>query len=549
MTDQATDKTARSEPPTLKTGRARAVIAAAVALVVGGAAIGGGVWAFGGDEVAVVAPDAAARLQPVRRMDLDIVVKQEGELAAVSNIEIRNDVEGRRTITYLVDEGTRVAKGDTLAVLESADIENEIERLEIELTQREMELTDDKEQLDWQVSQNASDIESAEVELSLARMELDKYTNGEWPKALATARSKLEKALTSLESEQEDLQTSLALFSRGFVTAKKVKTDREAVADAQREVENARISLDVLEDYEHEMQLRKLENRLRQAENSIERIKVRARSAENNRRQNVLREEERVAGVRQRLEERRRELANCTIEAPSAGLVVYHDDERNLVAEGEQTHHRQTLLLLPDTDVMKAVVRVPENRVSMLQTGMPAILEKPVEGFQPLRAVVDRISVLAESGGRWYDRDAREYPVDLVLQSTPEGLKPGLKVEATVYVEQMKDVLAVPLSCVYSQGDKSYVFVHGEGETGIEPRAIGLGRSNETHAHVADGLAGGENVLELQVGEGRRLLEVFGLLDDDLPAGDSPDVLPVETSTPAGDTATASTDTGPAAGQ
>ena len=209
-------------------------------------------------------------------------------------------------------------------------------------------------------------------------------------------------------------------------------------------------------------------------------------------------------------------------------------------------HHRQTMLILPDTDHMKAVVRVPENRVSLLRPGMFARLEKPVEGFVPLRAKVEKISVLAESGGSWYDNDSRDYPVDLVLERTPPDLKPGLKVQATVFVERMKDVLAVPLSCVYSRGESAFVFVRdAASDAGVRPVEIDLGRANATHAHVVGGLAGGEDVLELRVGEGRALLDRFGIKDgpdrnavprraDPEPAADSPTIAAAGVSPAAG---------------
>jgi HlyD family secretion protein len=484
------------------------IVLAAVGLLWGGYAYLGS----GPDEPAV---ETEGRTQVIRRIDLDVTVQQEGELEAVRNVEVRNEVHGRRTITWLIPEGTRVEPGQQVALLDPENLENDIERTQQELAQAEMGLVDAREQLEWQLSQNAADYEEAEVRLSLAEMDLAKYSNGEYPRKLGEAQSRLEAAQTRLETAQETLQTSLSLFARGFVTAKKVRSDEQSVRDAERNLESARINLDVLVEYEHPMSMRSKENAVARARTHLDRVKVRARSAETNRRKSVSRSEEWVKRLQDRLEWQEGELAKCTVAAPTAGLVVYFDDGRNDVAEGEPSHHRQTLLLLPDTDAMKAVVRVPENRVSLLATGMEATIDKPVENFPELTAKVQKISVLAESGGRWFNRESRQYPVDLVLTDTPPGLKPGLKVQATVFVERLQDVLAVPLACIYNQEDKAYVFVESDHEAGVEPREIDLGRANETHAQVLDGLAGGERVLELEVGEGRALLERFGLLRGD----------------------------------
>lgn len=533
----------QTKPPTADRPRHRRIVTAAgAAVIIAGAAVGL-TYAVSGPAPQPLAVDAEGRTQTVRRMNLDITVKQEGELAAVSNVEVRNEVQGRRTITYLIAEGTRVKAGDVLARLDGEDLETQIERLESDLVRAEMNLAEEREQLAWQLSQNAADIESAQVALSLAEMELAKYEQGQWPKQYGEAQAKLEKATTKLEAVQEELQTTLALYSRGFVTVKKVKEDRQAVTDAERDVDSARIALEVLEEYEHPMAMQVKQNNLRQAQNRLDRQQVRNKSAENNRRVRVTRAEESVKKIQERLDYYREQFAACTITAPEPGLVVYHDDRRNTIAEGEQAHHRQTLMLLPDTDRMKAIVRVPENRVSLIRKGMPAVIAKASEGFRPLTATVEKISVLAESNGRWYDSESRDYPVDLVLARTPEGLKPGLKVEATVFVERMKDVLAVPLSCVYTQAETAFVFVRDASNkaAGIEPRPIDLGRANETHAQIVKGLTGGEEIIELKVGEGRRLLERFGLAND--PAGSS-DPLGDDLS----DAATVSSDASPVPG-
>ena len=179
-----------------------------------------------------------------------------------------------------------------------------------------MRLTDENEDLAWQLNQNVSDLESAKVELSLAEMELAKYVKGTYPKELGEAEAKVAKAETSLETEREDLQTSLALFSRGFVTAKKVKQDRQKVADAERELASARIALEVLSEYEHPMEKREKEERLRQAKTKVERTIDRGRNAEINCRTQVARAQDRVNELTGRLEWKQEQFADCTVTAP-----------------------------------------------------------------------------------------------------------------------------------------------------------------------------------------------------------------------------------------
>jgi len=158
---------------------------------------------------------------------------------------------------------------------------------------------------------------------------------------------------------------------------------------------------------------------------------------------------------------------------------------------------------------MKAVVRIQEAQVARLHEGQRARV-KIVGVANPLGATLTKISVLADSGQRFFNPDLKEYPVDLTLDETPAGLKPGMGALAEIYVDQLNGVVAVPLSAIFSSGQDSYVFVP-KGD-GAEPRKVRVGRTNETLAElVGDTVTAGEQVLMLQVGQGPELLAKAGI--------------------------------------
>jgi len=166
------------------------------------------------------------------------------------------------------------------------------------------------------------------------------------------------------------------------------------------------------------------------------------------------------------------------------------------------------LLRLPDTSTMKAVVRVPEAQVSKLHVGQLAVV-KIVGISDPVTAKLSKISVLADNAQRWWNPDLKEYPVDLSLDYTPPDLKPGLGAQVEILVDSLSDVLAVPLACIYSVGTQNYVFIRHQGHP--QPRQVTVGTSNQTHVQITGGLSAGEEVLLLQMGQGRQLLESAGI--------------------------------------
>jgi RND family efflux transporter MFP subunit len=213
-----------------------------------------------------------------------------------------------------------------------------------------------------------------------------------------------------------------------------------------------------------------------------------------------------------KMEHLQEQLDDCTIKAPADGMVVYSSSgDRNAdhpIIEGAQVRERQPLLRLPDTSKMMATIRVAEGSVGGLHEGQKAMV-RIVNVPQPLSAKVSRISVLVDSGQRWWNPDLKEYPVDVRLDNTPKGLKPGMGCRAEVFINRIPNALAVPLPAIYASGPESYVFLRAD--EGVRPVKVKIGATNETHAQITDGLNAGDQVLVLQAGQGRDLLEKNGI--------------------------------------
>jgi multidrug efflux pump subunit AcrA (membrane-fusion protein) len=178
------------------------------------------------------------------------------------------------------------------------------------------------------------------------------------------------------------------------------------------------------------------------------------------------------------------------------------------IQEGGQVRERQMLFRLPDTASMKTVVRIQESQIGRLKEGMRAIVRLPL-GLPTGQATVTKISVLADNAQRWWNPDLKEYPVELTLDVTPPGLKPGMNATAEIFVDRLQDVLAVPLTAVYAAGQDTFVFTP-DADGGAKPIKVTLGQSNETHVEVK-GVEAGIAVLTLQSGQGRELLEKAGI--------------------------------------
>jgi HlyD family secretion protein len=450
-------------------------------------------------------------------VDMDITLSPKGELAAVNNVDITNPVEGQSTILSITKEGDFVHKGDVVCKLDSSDIENKIETATLELQKAQSDLTSAREQKEIQESTNSANLEAANVDLILARLDLQQYVEGTYPSDLQEARTNLEMAKIMVKNKEDDLAQTRSLFSKGFVTAADVKTAELELLKAKNDLDIKTTAIQVLEKYTHEKDLTDKKNKVAQAEKKLARTQRENASNLAQKLAALQQYEQSLALRKQQYEHWQEQLAACTIKAPQDGMVVYANGGRwggrdTPIQAGAQSRWQELLIRLPDTSAMKVVCRINEQQVQRLRVdpGKPIRATVKINSTLPaMGAYLSNISIMPDSSQRWFT-DSKDYPVDVTLDSTPSGLKPGMSVdEVKLFIDHVHGALAVPLAAIYAAGDDNFVFAR-DGKD-VKPRKVALGPVNETHAVLTTGITAGEQVLLLQAGQGRELLEKAGI--------------------------------------
>jgi len=446
--------------------------------------------------------------------DLEVKITRDGELQAIEYTDIKNKAEGLTQIIELVKEGATVKKGDKLVVLDSSSLVERKQEIDMTVAKADSSLAISKELLRIQELQSAANKDAAQVAKELATLDLEQYKEGTWKQALDNAKTALKMADINLKNKEEELAQSQSLFTKGFVTATDVKKAELDVTMAQNEVRKATTALHVLETYTYKMEMARLQSALAQADQKYVRTLRENASFLVQRLADVAEKETSLSELKKRVAHLQEQIDACTIIAPEDGLVIYASTIDRWgpgpIQEGAQVRERQWLLRLPDVRAMKAVLRIPEALVSKLDVDKKQRATVKIVGLpRPVGATLTRVSVLADSSQRWWNPDLKEYPVELTLDETPPGLKPGIGVQAEIFINRHEQILAVSLAAIYTIGSDSYVFLR-TGQT-VAHRKVVIGASNETQAQITDGLSEGDEVLLLQAGQGRTLLEKAGI--------------------------------------
>jgi HlyD family secretion protein len=470
-------------------------------------------WAATGGLVMGGAAATPIKWHTVAAGPMVVQVHKDGELQAVNNIEVISNVEGIATIVQIVKEGEIVAADHPLVELDSSAIRLKIEDTTLDLQRASSDVAAARNALEIQTSQNDANLEAAEVDVTLSKLAIRQYLEGTYPADLETAEVTLKMAKITVANKEDDLKQIRELFAKNFVNLADVKQAELNLETQKNEMNKSASALKVLVDYTHPMMLAGKTSYQKQTEQKLARTKV---ENQNNltKATTTLETQEATKKIHERrLEHLQEQLKYCTIKAPSAGLVVYNSPSGRgdslPIQEGTQVRERQVLLRLPDTTAMKAIVRINENQVIRLRPDQRGSVR--ITGLRDaVTAAVTRISPVSDSGSRWANPDVREYPVEMTLDWTPPNLKPGMTVQVEIDVESIPNALTVPLAAIYSAGDDNYVFTHGDRDVPT-PRKVTIGVANDTHVQINDGLQAGEQVVLLQAGQGRELLEKAGV--------------------------------------
>jgi len=189
----------------------------------------------------------------------------------------------------------------------------------------------------------------------------------------------------------------------------------------------------------------------------------------------------------------RQQAADCecvTVFSPVSGRVLrIVNESAGVVPSGTP------LAEIGDPDRLEVVVDLLSADAVRVQAGQRVIIEA-WGGDQPLAGEVRRVEPFGFTKVSALGIEEQRVNVVVDIQDARERwqrLGHGYRVEPRIVLWEATDVLRVPLSALFRQGDRWAVFVERDGRAELRPVEIGQG--NGLEAEVRSGLAAGERVV------------------------------------------------------
>jgi len=489
-----------------------------------------------------VATDASGKpgTFAARKDDLTITVTESGHVKAQKSTDIICEVEGRgMEIISILPEGTvitleDVESGRIVCELNSSDLQDSFNQQQVILASAKATYTEAQEGFTIQKKQNESDIAAAELAVQFGLMDLQKHLGEAVARKLVedmerdpnatigiaalltalsdpngeggAARQKLNELQDSivlaqgkLTQAQQELVSSKKLRDANYAPEIEVRQKELAVQSFKIQHAQANDELDLYKRYDFPKETKKFVSDYKEAQRELERTVARCRSR-------LAQAQAKLDSARAsynlneaRLEKLQRQIAACIMRAPSPGIVIYgtsadwRQRREDPVEVGDMVHKGQKILTIPNSGLMGVELAVHESSVDKVRVGQQA--KVTIEAF-PDRAFPARVSSVAplpDPQQGWLDPGVKVYTTRVVIEGTHDFIKPGMSAKVEILVEELHEVLIVPVQVVANRDGKKVCYVWSPG--GAQPRVVETGAFNDVFVQILSGLEAGEEVL------------------------------------------------------
>jgi len=189
---------------------------------------------------------------------------------------------------------------------------------------------------------------------------------------------------------------------------------------------------------------------------------------------------------RQRLELYQKTVDDFTIKAPADGMVVYAREwnGKKKVVGSTVNAWDPTVATLPDLREMESITYVTEIDIQKIAAGQTVKLKLDAD---PKKVLTGVVKTVANIGEQRPNSDAKVFEVRIQVNESDTTLRPSMTTSNEILVAKLDSVLRVPLECVHTEGNTTFVYRKDGG--GAVKQEVKLGMINENEAVILAGVA------------------------------------------------------------
>lgn len=476
----------------------------------------------------------------VRRDDMVITVTESGNIKAQESTDIMCEVEGRGVeIASIVPEGTVITPEDVkkrkiICQLNSAELQDSYNREQIQFSSAKASYTEAQENYIIQKKQNESDIAAAELAVEFGLMDMQNYLGesaarqlieqvvhdpnapvetavllellgdpnglgGEASQMLKQYQNDILLAEGQLEKATDVFEGTQKLHDANYASDLDLKSAQLDVDRFRIQKESSSEALRLYKLYSFPKQTKQLVSDYYEAQRELARTIARTRSQLAQAQAKLESTEASFNLHKDYVAKLERQIAACTIRAPSPGIIVYgssadwYQRREDPIEVGDMVRRGQKIFTIPDSNVMGVELRVHESSVNKVMPDQDVTVTVEAHPDLAFQGKIVKVAPLPDPQHGWLDPGVKVYTTYVVIEGSHEVLKPGMSAKVEILVEQLNNVKIVPVQIVENRAGKKFCYVATE--SGPKEREVRTGAFNNTFVEIVSGLEVGEKVL------------------------------------------------------
>lgn len=432
---------------------------------------------------------------------LTIGITSSGSIQSKDKVTLKSELEGNNTVIWVVEEGINVKAGDLLLEFDAAALVDKRNEQEITVATTEGNLIIAEEKLEVTKGDCDANLLEREVDLTLAKMSLEKYEKGDYPQQAREYETDIAIADEEMKRAAEKLEWSQRLAKEGFLTRTELQADQLALRQKEIQLEMARTKMNVLTNYTVIQQRATNESSVRKATRALARTKWQNKSIIRQVETEIIQRTRERDRATNRLEELNFQISKSKIYAPTNGVILYASTVQiarrrywiRPLAVGETAVQRQELIYIPLDTGMIVELMVPEASLNKLEPGMPANIKVDAFPDKVFRGRLTKIGILPDGQSASLNPDLKMYKCELECDFTDVVIRPGMSCDVELVKHSYDKVLYCPMQCVTRIDGVPSVYVRDNGEW--VPRPVETGLDNNRMIHLVKGVKRGDVIM------------------------------------------------------
>jgi len=282
---------------------------------------------------------------------------------------------------------------------------------------------------------------------------------------LEIARAEYEKLKSTQQSEIEDLEADLEL------------------AMISQEISKINFETSV---YEPEATKKEIQLKLESATIALNRAKEQIENKKIIHKEDLIQKALIIRQLTSTLADANTSMNNLFVVSPAKGIII---KELNWItnqkwAVGDQPYSGSKIIELPDLTAMRAEVKINEVDVSKILPGQRVEIRPDAYSDSVYAAKVESVANLAQN--KDFKSKIKIFPVQISISGESEKLLPGLTVSCRIIVNEVPEVLFIPLESLFR--DQAIEYVYLKSGSGFKRREIKTGAINTDFVIITEGL-------------------------------------------------------------